>query len=127
MTAIAPIVSHQEITKGDDFKAAEGRALTWTSPQWPNLNGATLKMVVGFNAPNLYSFLPQTWTGSIPAGTPTYTATLELSHTQTGTLSEGCYDYTLSATLLNGDVITLATGPLTVLAEPGQAPLLPTP
>lgn len=121
----APIISHQEIVRGDDFKAAEGRALVWTSSQWPNLAGATLTMKVGADRPRALE--TATWAGSVPAGTPIFIATMELSHTQTGAITAGCYDYVLVATLPNGDVVTLATGPLTVLSAPGQAPLLPIP
>lgn len=123
----APIISHQQIVRGDDFKAAEDRALVWTSPQWPNLAGATLKMVVGLSPPSAFTFTPATWTGSVPAGTPIFIATMELSHTQTSALAAGCYDYTLSATLPNADVVTIATGQLTVLAQPGSPQLLPLP
>jgi hypothetical protein len=123
MTSIAPVISHVEIVKGDDYRAAEERALVWSSPQWPSVAGATLSMVVGSHLPNIYGGLPVTWLGSVPAGTPTWTATIELTHVQTALLSEGCWDYTLTATLLDGDVVTLATGQLTVLANPAQAPL----
>lgn len=33
----APIDTHQQIVAGDDYKAADGRALTWRSGLWPNL------------------------------------------------------------------------------------------
>lgn len=120
----APLIVHQEIVKGDDFKAAEGRSLVWESPQWPSLAGAALSMVVGSHLPNIYGGLPVTWTGSVPVGAATWTATIELTHVQTALLTEGCWDYTLTATLLDGDVQTLATGQLTVLANPAQAPLI---
>lgn len=118
----APIIVHQEIVRGDDFKAAEGRALVWESPQWPNLAGAILSLVVGSHLPNIYGGLPVTWLGLVPAGVPTWTATIELTHVQTALVNEGCWDYTLTATLLNGDVVTLATGQLTVLANPALGP-----
>lgn len=120
----APIIVHQEIVKGDDFKAAEGRALIWESPQWPNLAGASLAMVVGSKLPSVISVSPITWAGSVAAGVPIWTATIELTHVQTALTTEGCWDYTLTATLPNGDVVTLATGQLTVLANPAQAPFV---
>lgn len=123
MTATAPIISHQEIVRGDDFKAAEGRALAWTSPQWPNLAGATLAMIVGSALPNTLGGLPVTWPGSVAAGAPIWVATIELTHVQTAAVGEGCWNYTLVATLPDGDVQTIATGQLTVLANPAQAPL----
>lgn len=120
MTAAAPQIVHQEIVKGDDYKAAEGRALVWASPQWPNLAGASLAMVVGPGEPNIFSGLwPITFTGAVPAGVPIWTATIEMSHIQTGAITlPGCYDYALTATLPDGDVETLATGQLSVLAAP---------
>lgn len=120
MTASAPVIVHQEIVKGDDYKAAEGRALVWASPQWPNLAGASLAMVVGSSQPSVFAgFWPITFTGAVPAGVPIWTATIEMSHIQTGAIAlPGCYDYTLTATLPDGDVETLATGQLSVLAAP---------
>lgn len=120
--SVAPIILHKEIVKGDDFKAAEGQALVWESPEWPNIAGASLSMVVGSSLPTPSALTPFTWTGSISAGAPTWTATIELSHTQTAPVAEGCWDYILTATLPDGDVVTLATGQLTVLASPTGYP-----
>lgn len=120
----APLNSHQQIVAGDDFKAADGRALTWTSALWPNVAGATLKMVVGHDQPNVWGNLPVTWTGTVSAsatGSPV-TVSLDVTAAQTVTLPAGEYDYTLEATLADTDVVTLAVGKLTVLAPPGAQP-----
>lgn len=118
-----PLESHQQIVSGDDCKAVDGRALTWTSgpvQPWPNLAGATLSMVIGHNQPGIYGSLPQTWTETLPGSpaSPT-TVSLDVTATQTALLLGGIYDYMLSATLVNGDVVTLAYGKLTVFPRPG--------
>jgi hypothetical protein len=122
----APIDTHQQIVAGDDFKAADGRALTWTSTHWPNLAGATLSMVVGHNQYNLYGNLPVTWTGTVPASpaSPT-TVSLDVANAQTIVLPQGEYDYALTATLADTDIVTIAAGKLTVIAQPGTVPLYP--
>jgi hypothetical protein len=121
----APIVLHQEIVVGDDYKIADERALTWFSASWPNLAGAKLALVVGYSQANIYAMLPVTWAYTMPAGPETRTAVMELTATQTKQVFEGCFDYILQATLTDGSHVTLVLGELTVSQEPGQAPLAP--
>lgn len=125
MSAPAPIIVHQEITAGDDYKAAEGRALTWQSPQWPNLAGASISLVWGFDQANILGASPVTWTTIQPSTPASTLATVELSHEQTKEAAEGCFDYVLRAVLADGDTFTLATGQLTISVEPGLALLDP--
>lgn len=113
------------IVQGDDYRAAESRALTWASPSWPNLAGATLEMTVGHDNSNIYGNLPVVWKQTLPGSPETRIATLELNHTQTGELAEGVFDYTLRATLLNEDRLTLSRGRLTVIAKPAEEVLMP--
>lgn len=118
-----PIEAHQEIVRGDTYKAAEGRALTWASSDWPNIAGSSLTMTVGHLDPNIPAIAASPsikWTGSVPAGPAIWVATIELTATQTAEPPEGCLDYTLAATLPDGDVVTLAIGQLTVLTQPGS-------
>lgn len=123
----APVIKHQQIVAGDDCKAADGRALTWGPSQtFPDLAGATLKMVVGHFQYNLYGNLPLTWTGTVPLSPDNpSTVSLDVSSEQSGSLPQDAYDYTLTATLTDGDIVTIATGKLTVLAAPGTIPLYP--
>jgi hypothetical protein len=127
MTSPAPVVAHLEITAGDDAKAADGRALSWGPSQtWPDLAGASLKMVVGHFQFNLYGNLPVTWTGTVPASPDSpSTVSLDVAAAQSASLPQDEYDYMLTATLSDGDTVTLATGKLTVLAAPGMVPLYP--
>ena len=128
----------QLIVSGDDYRAADNRALRWTSAFWPfNLAGASLKLVIGHQDYNLFGNLPLTFTGVSSFRTasgavtgvvpPTFpvTAALDLTAAQTTQLPEGDYRYSLVATLANGDVVTLDEGPLSVSASPGNPPLYP--
>jgi hypothetical protein len=130
MSAPAPITTHQEIVRGDDYRIADQRALSWSSPQWPNLAGSTLTMVVGRldpNIPAIAALSTVTWTGSVPAGPVTTTATLELTSAQTKQVPVDCLDYSLIATLADGDRVTLAIGKLTVQGEPAAQTFIPSP
>lgn len=118
-----PLDTHLALVAGDDCKAADGRALYWTSPSWPNLAGAALSMVVGTDAA-LNGPTPATWTGVVSPVTPSpSTVALELTSAQTAVLLPGMYAYTLTAALVDGDKITVAVGNLTVQAAPGTTPL----
>lgn len=121
-----PIDTHQQLVAGDDCKAADGRALTWTSSHFPNLAGATLTFIVGHTQYNLYGNLPITVTGTVPAtpASPT-TVSLDVLGSATTNLPAGEYDYQLTATLADADVVTIAIGHLTVWAAPGTVPLYP--
>jgi hypothetical protein len=121
-----PLKIHQVVVSGDDYKAADGRALTWSSAGWPNLAGATLKMIVGHEQYNLYGNLPLTWKGTVPASpaSPT-TISLDVTALETSNIPQDEYDYQLTATLADADEVTLAIGKLTVLAAPGTVPLYP--
>lgn len=121
-----PLDTHQQVVAGDDYKSADGRALTWSSDTWPDLAGATLTMTVGHEQYNLYGNLPLTWEGTVPAS-PDHPGTISLDVTsaQTASLAPDEYDYQLTATLADGDKVTLAIGKLTAWASPGTTPLYP--
>ena len=122
----APIATHQEITKGDSYKAAESRALKWWASWYPNLAGSTLTMTVGYDDSNIYGSSPVVWTQVVPSTpSPVSTASIELSSVETEQLNEGDYDYTVTAKLADGDVFTLAADKISVLSAPGEAPLAP--
>ena len=130
----APLDTHQEIVAGDDYMAADGRALVWGPSQyWPNLSGATLSLIVGHNEFSITSTLPLTWTAVIPLsegengqpGPPVTLASLDVTGADSLNMPPAEYDYLLNATLLDGDTIALAAGKLTVLGAPGTTPLFP--
>ncbi len=89
------------IEAGDDYYAADGRALEWTSSGWPNLTGAS----VTFNPLVLSSPVAMT---VVTAGVGiSQVVRLELSKTQTEELAK-MSNYRVVATLTNGHVVTLA-------------------
>lgn len=117
---------HLVMVSGDDYKLADQRAFLWTSGDWPNLAGATLTLVIGHTAQDIYGNLPQTWTYTMPGSpSPTTTAIFEVTSAQSGGLGRDDYDYTLTATLSDGDKVTLAIGQLTSEASPGQLSIIP--
>jgi hypothetical protein len=121
-----PLVIHQNVIAGDDYRAEDGRPLSWPSGVFPDLAGATLSMVVGHNQYNLYGNLPVTWTGTVPSSPDAPpTVSLDVTAAETIVLVQGEYDYTLTATLADGDKVTIALGKLTVQATPGTVSLFP--
>jgi hypothetical protein len=123
--SLAPLTTPQVIVQGDDYKAAESRALQWHSPSYPNLAGASLELIAGQLDSEIYGNLPVVWKTTIPASPETRTASVELTHVQTSEVAEGTLDYLLRAILPDGSRITLAAGPLSVIAPPAEASLMP--
>lgn len=119
----SPLTTHQQVVAGDDYKAEDGRALSWTSAVFPDLAGSTLTMTVGHVTQNIYGNMPAFWTGTVPASPDApQTITLDVTALQTSALPADEYDYTLTATLLDGDKWTVAIGALTVQASPTAVP-----
>lgn len=119
---------HQTIVRGDDCTIANGRALSWHCESWPNLEGAKLSIVTGFDTANIFGSLPVTWEtteGTVTKEGQKQIVTIPLSKAQTEQVLEGTFDYQLKALLLDGSTVTLALGHIAVLAPPGQAPVLP--
>lgn len=94
---------------GDDYKAADSRALTWTVTGGPSLTDATIHLVIG----------AVTATGSESGGT----VSVDVTAAQTTSLltqpvqTRGIYQ--LVATLADGDIYTIATGTYTVASGTG--------
>jgi hypothetical protein len=85
--------------------------------------GATLTMLVGHDKPPLGQILPVTWTGVVGHTPSPSSISLDVTAAQTGVLSPGLYDYTLTATLTDGDTVTVAVGKLTVQGSPTTPPI----
>jgi hypothetical protein len=120
---------------GDDYKAADGRALLFANPNgnWPNLAGAAIWFVgqAGNFPPQQASGIPLPLifpAALIPpvAGTvvtPTganQAVQVELPAASTSFVRPSpsptdLYSYAVYAVLANGDIVTLQTGPLQVL------------
>lgn len=104
--------SQVEIVQGDDYLAVDGRALEWTSSDWPDITGATvtldIRQTVQPHATNTY-----------PATVLSATAVeVELTSVQTAALAVGTWSFALDAILTNLSQVTLAEGVLVVLELP---------
>lgn len=86
------------IIAGDSYKAADGRAITITSSDWPSLIGATvtLRLAGLFN----YTFTVASATS----------VTRDFTSAETQILSARTYDFVLHAVLSDGDALTLTSG-----------------
>lgn len=105
-----PIAVDKTVVRGDDYQAADGRALEWGSSGWPNLTGAS----VLFTAETYGHALSRA--GSVVTPTGNAAVRAELSGADTGALPPGRpYDYDVKATLAGGSEVTLARGRLLVL------------
>ncbi len=110
------------IYRGNDHKAADGRAWTFADPgTWPSLAGASsVKLSLRVDGDNSDP-APLILTGSVAAGPP-QVVTFEATHTQTAALApsaaEDSYCFDVVATLASGDVVTLvAEGGATVICN----------
>lgn len=118
--------THVELAAGLDAKQADGTGLSWYSAKWPDLAGATLTLTVGHKQYNLYGDLPIHVTSSVPTTTPSPSVVhVDVPGALTATLPGGQYDYQLDAQLVNGDSILLASGHLSITAEPNSLPTWP--
>ncbi|HEX4521659.1 MAG TPA: hypothetical protein VH063_18940 [Gaiellaceae bacterium] len=99
-----------EVVSGDDYLAADSRALDWAGTAWPDITAGAI----------LLRLLNPTGTTFEKAGTVVSAteAQVELTADDTAALIEPNWLYALTATLADGHVVTLATGALTVLQEP---------
>src|SRR5262245_57526821 len=95
--------------RGDDYFAADGRALTWTDPgtAWPDLTGAAVRFRVHPAAQDTLALDVAATVQSADV------VRVELTAAQTGGLAAAVYRYALVATLAGGHVVTLARAQLT--------------
>lgn len=86
------------IIQGDSYKAADGRAISFTSVDWPSLIGATvtLRLAGSFD----YTFTVTNAT----------TVTRDFTSAETSILIPQTFDFVLRAILSDGDAVTLTGG-----------------
>jgi hypothetical protein len=106
-----------EIIQGDDYAAADSRALLFTGAgeNWPDLAAATFALKIG-DVSSEGVLVTASGTRSVVNGLQHIT--VPLTSAQTNTLAPGvnAYQYDLQATL-SGRRLTLAKGLLTVLGD----------
>jgi hypothetical protein len=119
----SPVASggNATIVKGDDYLAADGRALEWTSADWPDLTGATVAMKYKRRR-DVVSVAAEVVT---PSGSEKKVR-VELTRDVTSTLVAGesrtqprALAFDLEAILADGSVVTLVQADLKVLPEQG--------
>lgn len=110
-TVVSPVAADGDVTieRGDDYAAADSRALEWTSSAWPDLTGATVVLKLS----GALSF-----SATVPvAGVGSQTVRVELTDTQTLTIPAGVRTLELEATLVSGRIVSLVRGKATVRAS----------
>lgn len=105
------------LVRGDDYYSADGAALEWTSTEWPDLTGATIRFSLqrrstGTNAIDRFE-------GSVVTPTGTAKVRVELTAAQTDDLAPGknLYIYDVEATLTGGNIRTLVHGQCDVIRD----------
>jgi hypothetical protein len=118
LTVSSPVAENgdTELYAGDDYNNSDGRALEWSSSDWPDLTDATITLYL--RAPDGSKFSKA---GSAPVvGSGSQTARVELTAAETATLIDWPTPSTLRlrATLaVSGRIVTLVTGVLTVAED----------
>lgn len=119
VSMISPVVSGGDLTvvQGDDYSAADGRALIWSADRWPNLSAA-----VAIEC--LYQRGDSTgiWSGEVVAsGTGMQTVRCNVAGSQTAVLeptaSGSEYVFMVTATLAGGRKATLVRGRMRVVGR----------
>lgn len=125
VTVVSPVSESNDVTifRGDDYESDDGTELSWTLTDYsgPSLTGATVKLrvlaVSSYDGSTYAADLEKTASVS---GTTDITLTVELTDTETLTLSSNPpqdnpnYRYQIRAILANADVVTLVEGNLRV-------------
>jgi hypothetical protein len=112
ITVVSPVSQNGrrlEVVCGDSYSDTNGRAIDFSSADWPTLTGAS----VDFNVTST-SGDPFTWDMTVVTGTGTKKVRLELTAAQTAAKSAGTYSYNVVATLAS-DVMTLVRGTMVIV------------
>ncbi|MBI1260043.1 MAG: hypothetical protein GC204_21455 [Chloroflexi bacterium] len=119
VTTIAPldpVSGDLTLVRGDDYTVSSGRALpTWSSDDWTVYDLLDAESV-SFRARSRYSETVFETAAAVLSAT---SVRVELTSAETGAFAVGhdSYTFDLQATLATGDVVTLAQGHLSVLAD----------
>lgn len=107
-----PVASNGDITiiQGDDYMAADSRALLWTLATGPSLVGSTITLTVK-------SYAGATELAKVGTAPTSTTAQVELTAANTTALAVGSHKFDVQATLATGRILTLARGILNVLEQ----------
>jgi hypothetical protein len=108
----APVAAGGDVTIvcGDDYLDDDDRALHWSSDDWPNLTGASVRLQIG-------GVGGQNVAGEVVTPPGTAEVLVELTRAQTHPLKKGRHEIAVEATLSNGSVVTLVQASMTVLRQ----------
>lgn len=114
ITVTSPVASSGTVSiiRGDDYLAADGRALDWTDSggTWPDLTDATITLTVKG------ALLAKTGSVVTPTGDGKKVR-VALTNSDTASLPIGTWDYDVQATLSSGAVVTLVRSTFTVVED----------
>jgi hypothetical protein len=105
------------LVKGDDYLAADGRSLTWSSSLWPDLTSATITLNANKSSGNSnQGSTTFTANGSVTSNTNPRVVSVDLPNAVTSLLASGAYGYSfeVTATLSDTHKVTLVMGTVTV-------------
>jgi len=105
------------LVRGDDYLAADGRALEWSSDDWPDLTGAAVALTARSKTTGEVALSAA---GEVTvAGAGSQTVRVELPTAATSLLSAGTarLEFDVQATLAGGSIVTLVLGLVSVLAD----------
>ena len=112
VTVTSPVALDQNVTlvKGDDYKAADGRALDFINAAgtWPDLTGATINFKAAYQLQPTNSFTEATGSVVVASGV-NQQVRIEIDGTDTAGLPAGSYEYDVEATLASGNTVTLVS------------------
>lgn len=107
ITTVSPIGSSGNVSvlRGDDYFAADGRAIDWTDTDglWPDLTSATVTLGVT-------EFSKVFALAIITASGADKKVRLELSKTDSAAMPRGPHSYSIKAALSDGNVATIVSG-----------------
>lgn len=107
VTVVAPVLASGNISlvQGDDYKAADNRALLFNSTAWPTLTGAGIALKIRKTSGGVST---TSFSGTALSAS---SVQVELSGSQTAAISAGEHNYDLVATLAtSANIVTLGSG-----------------
>lgn len=107
----SPVATDQtvRIVQGDDYYAADGRSIDFSSTTCPDLTDATPTLAVDDGGDGL-----EVEGTVVNPGAATQSVRFELSAAQTAALRQGRYSYDVSAALAGGHVATIVSGSMII-------------
>jgi hypothetical protein len=123
VTVVAPVSADGTVltlVRGDDYAAADGRALDFLAPTagWPNLTAATIAITV--RKPDDSILLADSGSVVTPTGASAKVR-VELSSADTEILVPGCR-FDVEATLSSSRIVTLVEGTVVVVSDQTRHP-----